>query len=787
MRRFVGLLVVLFFSIPFGISVSGCSKGVSLVFCDGGDSGPIVGQLTNLTLAPQVFGISLNQGSFGQVTPPSGRDCKGSNVSLGAITYGVRPQDVGLIDIVPSGAGAGRLCAGKFNRNTGGGVPDYTVCTPTARSGIAYVTAASGSANSNALPIFVHPVVSAITVGPPSTNCATDLATNCCAFSTVGGVTAPTTPYNPNVCTSQNVSGQIAARVFDGSGNNITCTQTGTDSTGNPAYSPLVGHLTYTAQDANVVTIDENGIATAKYPGSTVVNATIANGTSNIASSTAGYFSTCPPVSIALSAANVSGNSVTVNQNNVQQLTAVASDRNGTQLNGLSLQFVSSTQRTLPNGSSGAVTPTFPGSGEITAICQPPACNNAPQNQLGLFGNGKPVTSNPITINTPGTNSSILYTASTQSLYLSITDFSTNTQAAAVRLPYIPNSMVLSTDGNILYLDSDTELMVASASNGSVTGQFVAARGRVLAVSPDNTTVVVSDPARQTISLVSSAGAITATYGGSGTRAVFSPDSSTVYIAAGNQLVVHSTYTGWYAVPLSTTATDLDIARPAVGAFLAGSVTTARSYCPITTVASGSGSTATTSNIFYPDAGVAGETTDRIAGTNDGLHLLGATVTPNPTLVDFYLTNGTTPGLPVGACPLNGSLQFNATPVDRTALPGITASAITGIRAATDSSVAFITYTGSGNVLPFYVPNGNSAGTLGSVTLSGSAGAPIAGILSSDNNTFFVGTSGDGLVHLITRNGSGFADTSTLNPKIVDNNGNPVPVDLIQQRPRKIT
>ena len=762
------------------------------VFCDGGDSGPIVGQLTNLTLTPQVFGISLNQGSFGQVSQPSGRDCKGSNVSLGAITYGVRPQDVGLIDIVPSGPSAGRLCAGQFNRNTGGGVPDYTVCTPTARSGIAYVTAVSGSANSNALPIFVHPVVSAITVGAISANCATDLATNCCAFSTVGGVTAPTGTYDGNSCVSQNVSGQVAARVFDGAGHNITCTLTGTDSTGHPVYSPLVGHLTFTPQDNTVVTIDENGIATAKYPGATVVNATIANGTSTIASSTAGYFSTCPPASIVLSAANVTGNpsTVTVNQNNVQPLTAVVLDSNRIPhpINGLTLQFVSSTQRTLPNGTSGSVTPIFPGSGEITAICQPPACNNAPQNQLGLFGTGKPITSNPITVNTPGTNSSILYTASTQSLYLSLTDFSTSTQAAAVRLPYIPNSMVLSTSGNTLYLGSDTELMIVNGANGSVTGQVIAARGRVLAVSPDNATIVVSDPARQTISLVSTAGAITATYGGSGTRAVFSPDSSTVYVVAGNQLVVHSIYTGWYAVPLSATATDIDIAKPAVGAFLAGATTTARSYCPITTV-SGQGVTATTSNIFYPDAGVAGETTDRVAATNDGLHLLGATVTPNPTLVDFYLTNGTTPapGLPIGACPVTGTPQFNATPIDRTAIPGISPTAITGVQAATDSSVAFITYTGSGGVLPFYTPNGNSAGTLGSVALSGSAGAPIAGILSSDNNTFFVGTSGDGLVHLVTRGANGFADTSTLNPKIVDNNGNPVPVDLLQQRPRKIT
>ena len=773
MRRFVGLFVVLFFSVPFGISIAGCSKPSTVVFCNGGDSGPAVGQLTTLTLAPVIFGISLDNGAFGQVTSPSGADCKGNAVTLSQITYGIRPEDVGLVDVVPTGASAGRLCAGTFNRNTGGGIADYTVCNPTTRTGTAYVTASSGGAVSNALPIFVHPVVTAISVGPKSTNCATDLATNCCAFSTVGGVTQPSGTYTGESCLSQNVAGQLAARVYTGSGTslrNVTCSAVGTDNTGATVYAPLVGHLTYTPQDATVVTIDENGIATAKYPGSTVVSATIANGTSVIASSTAGYFSTCPPTSITLGAANVSGSAVTVNQNNVQPLTAIATDKNGATLNGLSLEFVSSTPRTLPNGTSGSVTPVFPGSGEVTAICTPPTCNNAPLNQLGLNGNGKPITSNQLVINTPGTNSSVLYAASTQSLYLSITDFATSNAGSIVRLPYLPNSMVLSTDGNSLYLGSDTELMLVSATNGAVAGQFVAARGQVLTVSPDNSTVIVTDPTRQTISLVSSAGAVTSTYGGVGTHAQFSPDSTTAYITAGNNLVVHSTYTGWTTIPLTTAATDVSVANPAVGAFLAGATTTARSYCPITTT-SGTGATATASNQYYPDAGVAGETTDRLTTTNDGRHVIGASITPNPTLTDFYLPNG----VPVGACPLTGSVQFNTTAIDRAVLPGVTASAITGVDVATDSTYAFITYVGSGGVLPYYLPTGASAGTLGSLTLSGTAVAPIAGVLASDNNTFFVGTTGDDLVHLITRGATGFTDSKTFNPQVVDESGAPVP------------
>jgi hypothetical protein len=48
-----------------------------------------------------------------------------------------------------------------------------------------------------------------------------------------------------------------------------------------------------------VVTIDQNGVATAQAPGSTLITGTIAQTSSN-----AGYFYTCPPAKIALSVAS---------------------------------------------------------------------------------------------------------------------------------------------------------------------------------------------------------------------------------------------------------------------------------------------------------------------------------------------------------------------------------------------------------------------------------------------------------------------------------------------------
>jgi hypothetical protein len=95
-----------------------------------------------------------------------------------------------IADVQPT---TGKLCAGTWNRNSGGGIPDFTYCTATNTSGVAYVTASAGGVTSNPLPIFVHPVVTGIVLGGPSSNCSTDPTTACCPLATVGAVSAP--PY----------------------------------------------------------------------------------------------------------------------------------------------------------------------------------------------------------------------------------------------------------------------------------------------------------------------------------------------------------------------------------------------------------------------------------------------------------------------------------------------------------------------------------------------------------------------------------------------------------------
>ena len=773
MRRFVTLFVLFLSTIPFGVSISGCNRGTEpAAFCNGGDSGPTTTQAATITLQPIVYGISLNYGELGQLQRPTATDCKGGNVSVQTFTYG--SSDMSIADVQPT---TGRLCAGTWNRNTGGGIADYTYCTPTNKSGIAYIAASFNGATSNPLPIFVHPVVTGIVLGGPSSNCSTDPTTACCPLATIGAVTAP--PYLANSCISQGSTAQLVARVYAGSGANQT------------NISCVTGHLQLSAQGATslnaispVLSIDPNGVATANQPGSVLISANISG-----AASSAGFFSTCPPASIALTTPGATSNPAVVNQNNPQALVATVKDTNGVTLTGLALEYVSTTPTTIPAGSNGIVTPPFAGAASITAVCQPPACNPSSYNQIGLFGNGLPVTSNSVNISTPGTNSTVLYMASTQSEDVVQVDFTTSVVGSPYQLPYVPNSMAISNDGSTIYMGSSTALMVLNAIYTlSITRTDTTSPGTVLAVSPTNSALVISDPVRQIISLESTSGGVISTYGGVGTHAEFSPDGQTVYITAGNQLLVYSADTGWTSITPATSAgtpvTDVAITVPAVGAYFAGQTTTARSYCPISTVTTPTN----VSNVFYPPADSSPATTDRIAATNDGLHILGATATTaNPTLNDLHveIPAGNGSGVPVSvACPQTGTLSFSNT-VYRTTLTPVTATAITGVLPTSDSSVAFVTYTGSGGVLPAYAPATNGLGQTTYIKLSGSATAPIAGVISADNSTMYAATSGDNLVHVINR--STLTDSTTLAPNLTSPTGTIVPVNMMVQKPRRTT
>ena len=174
-RKFFGLAVILFFTIPFGLSVTGCGhKAAAVVYCNGHDTGPVVGELATIQLEPSLalVGESLNYGQIGPSLSATGYDCKGSVVSLQHINYAT--SNPTIADINPS---TGQACGGTYNRTTSGGVPDYSTCNPpttTPAAYLSYITATANGISSNALPVYTHATATSIVFGTTKSSCAVD-------------------------------------------------------------------------------------------------------------------------------------------------------------------------------------------------------------------------------------------------------------------------------------------------------------------------------------------------------------------------------------------------------------------------------------------------------------------------------------------------------------------------------------------------------------------------------------------------------------------------------------
>ncbi len=804
MRRFLAFVVLFACSLPVGLSITGCGHNPNNYCIKNGHAyGISTSQVVYVTLQPQTTGISLAWGQTGTVGAPTAFNCDGGTESVSSYTYA--SSNLQLADISPSGA----ICAGTWNRNSPGGVGNFTICTPPAGSslssfsgctaatcGTVQVTATGAAVTSNPVNVFIHPPITSITI-PNQTACISQgqtLATSLLAETTVtgpGGVTlcSPSTI----ACTAPNAN--VGTIVY----NPQTTSVVTINNTTNPTSSnPVTGGTTPPASNPN-------GIATANLPGSTIINAN----TSDVTSA-AGYFSTCPPKTIALSING--GTTATVTPSSPQTVVAQVTDTQGVTINGVPLTYASTQPQNLSVSSTGQITDTFPSHATITAVCQPPSCNPAPVNLIGVLGNGMPVTANTLTINSPGRSSNQIWMASSQSPYFSEVDLTTGGQGAPIRLPYTPNSMVVDQGGDTLYFGSYHELMIYTALNNNLYKEVTAVPGVVLATSPTGQTVVVNDQLRQVIYLYSSQSGTYSSIGGLASRAQYSPDGTTVYItgqdpATGqNTLFVNNTETGWSSYPLTNQPTyncpleasgsaavpaynpswdpycgpSLTITVPSVATFLSGNTTAARSFCP----------NANSNPPYFPPAGDVGVTTTQLTATADGDHILGADAT---TFSDIHLFQGAAPGgptgVPAGACPAYTAAPLTLTTSFMQAALPVAPTEIDQVVSSPDSTIAFVTYNAgtAGGLLPYYMPSATAGafGTLGTVQLSTGAQAPIAGIFSPDGSIFFTSTSGDNLVHLV--NTQSLTDTQTIDPKLTNGNGVAVPAQFLAVKSRSTT
>jgi hypothetical protein len=524
-------------------------------------------------------------------------------------------------------------------------------------------------------------------------------------------------------------------------------------------------------------------VITANQPGTVAVTASIAG-----SGSSAGYFSTCPPKSISVTLNG--GTSATVTQGVPQNLVTTVLDTNGLPITGLTLDYQSTNPQDISAASSGSVGPNFPGAASVYAICQPSTCNPAPINQVGVFGTGLSISSNAVSITTPGTASSyVWFGAPGQSQYFVQYDLVGNRLTSTTRLPYVPNSMIMDRLASTIYFGSSRALMTYNTQSNQLSGTpNTTVPGVVLAVSPDNRQLLINDPVRRAFYLYNTSGSVAASFTGVAVAAEWTPDAKTLYavdrasLGTGHSdtLYVYNANTGWTTYNLSSSggATNLALTIPSVGAFLSGNPTVAHTWCPSGTASNYS------SIVFYPQGDSVSTLTDVLAATIDGQHILGAAlvgggvqlsdigVTIPSTPVTTTTASGTkTVNLP-DACPQSGSTLQPLTlthTLNQIGVSGINATALNEFIASPSSNLAFLTYTGStpGAKLPYYMPSSTAgAGTLNYVTLTGgdAVTAPIAGAFSLDNQYFFVSTAGDNLIHLIQT--STLTDTQQINPNL---------------------
>lgn len=799
MRRLLTLFSLLCLAIPAGISVSGCTRNPAANYCNGLGYGLRVTDVATINLQPQTTGISLAFGQEQQVASPTAKTCKGASASVTKYTYGTTNNQ--LVDISPTG----NLCAGTWNRNTGGGIADYTYCNYPAPApntgglpyGTAFITASANGVTSNPVEVYIHPQVTTVALaGPPqcisqgqqfvnASGNPEPLDAQACYAGTHNGVHTGVLLCAP--------SSVIQAAHGDQNSAVLAC-PSNVPLSSIPTCPSSIGALEFTVGNASIATINNvNNEITAEQPGTTVITASVAG-----SGSAAGYFSTCPPKSIKVTLQN-GATSGTITQGVQQSLVTTVTDTKGNPITGLTLDYQSTNPLDTVVSAGGGITTNFPGTATLYAVCQPPTCDPSPINEVGLNGTGLSISSNPVIVTTPGTASAYMWFAAPgKSQYFVPLELLTGTPGSAVRMPYVPNSMVMDQLGTNLYFGSAHELMIYSTTNNAISKEDPTVPGVVLAVAPNNSSLLINDQVRHVFYVYGATGIVQSSFGGIGAAAAWTPDSKTLYITdsaslgAGHSdtLYVYNANSNWSTYDLSASggAANLALTVPGVGAYFSGSPTVAHTWCP-TGTAGGSGPAGNAAiSAFYPQADSVSAATGILAATTDGKHILGASLGAGGIALSDVGFDTQEQAQFSAICPLKGTTlgaltlghTLNQTQItaDATAVNQVVASPPPTLLNGNKSqapSFAFITYDGTtaGAKLPYYVPNGDptALGTVGYVTLKGASRitAPIAGAFSPDNTLFFVSTAGDNKIHYIavpTTTTAVPADTQQISPNL---------------------
>ena len=626
---------------------------------------------------------------------------------------------------------SGQVCAGSWDSLT-----NPTVCKP-GPVGVAQVTAVALGVSSPATTVYVHQHVDSIALSP------------------IPGQPPPLSAS----CFSKGQTYNYQATAYSRQGGPAP----GLDITSS------VGPFFWQAVNSNVVTIVAATTAnqvSGLQPGQAKMTANIP-GTTPIVASLGGVssvpipFNTCAVQSIVLAPTNGGGNTVSVARSASTAITATVLDTQGNTITGSFLTWCSSDPASVSTGTNNcglgstsfSATSTAAGGGaSIIATCTPPNCNINlfptlpiyPPSPITVFATGGTAAASATTtawVTTTGCKGTDGCVSELAPITTTITSGSSkSTVGTLINLPATPNSLIFNRGGTTAYLGTDTGqlgtrgVMVLNASAKSVS-EYPAVVGKVLAVSPDGGTAIVSDtlgtPSQVYLFTCNSASSSSSSGCGSAsnatlniagaTAAAFSPDGLKAFIVAGSNLYVYSRLDALKTIPLAAPVNDVSFLANGAFAYLAGgdpSGVTVRRTCDN---AIAQPTIATPGVPFF------------LRALPDGIHVLGVdSPGVNILTASNMSTEGCTPAISNSASFVNLG-QGNFVPNQ--------------LIVSTDGSTAYLLTQSSGSILIFNI----AAQTTSAIQLNGNV-LPLQASLSPDGKSLYVGAS-DGMVHLLDTQG----------------------------------
>ncbi len=484
--------------------------------CGGGSSASKT-TVVQVTLSPGSISLVAGQVS---ATGVSARNSTGAAISS---TFTYNTSNPNLATVSPSG----QVCAGVWDSI-------FVVCNGVNAagsevSGIATITATAGGVTSSPITISVHPSVTSITLTQQPT---------------------------PGTCFSNLQTFQFAATALHGT----------TDITSQ------VGDFAWLSSDGTVVTVDSNGLATARGPGAAHVIASVGNVTSGAVTTN---FSTCLPARIILHVTNSLAQSQTLSVGGTdpsapatQTIQADMIDSNGVAVLGAPVTMISNNPAVAtvagPTGSA-TLTAVSPGGAGILAVCSPPGCGN---------GVDQPVYSDLFSVTVTGTSPATTVYAATSAIpalgtspALVPIDTSKTPPAAGtpIILPGAPISIGFVPIGTKAFVTTTSGLISLDAIANTITLLASDPIGKILAVSPDGNKVIVSNvifnssvPSQRLWVFDQAAGQLQTFILPGAVAAAFDYDGFRAYIAANNgNVYVYSPFQTEKTLTLAGAFTDV--------------------------------------------------------------------------------------------------------------------------------------------------------------------------------------------------------------------------------------